>query len=75
MTFLFMAGVGSEALIILVPILTAVFFLARGILRRKSKSLSIAQINIIAMIITIITSPVVAAILIGLIIGTVMVFN
>jgi hypothetical protein len=75
MVFLFLVGVGSQELILLVPLLVGVFFLARGILRRKSKNLSLAQTNIIAMAITVIASPVVVAILAGLIIGVAMLFN
>jgi hypothetical protein len=73
--FLFLIGIGSEGLIILVPILVGIFFLARKILQRKSQTLSGSKINMIAMIITIVASPVVAAALIGILLGIVMLSN
>jgi hypothetical protein len=76
MVFLFLAGVGfPELIILLVPVLVGVFFLTKAVLRRKSKTLSLAQKNIIAMIITVIASPFVAAILMGLIVGAFMLFS
>jgi hypothetical protein len=73
--FLFLIGIGSEGVIILVPILVGIFFLVRKILQRKSRTLSGSKINMIAMIITIVASPVVAAALIGILLGIVMLSN
>jgi hypothetical protein len=73
--FLFLIGIGSEGVIVLVPILVGIFFLARKILQRKSRTLSGSKINMIAMIITIVASPVVAAALIGILLGIVMLLN
>jgi hypothetical protein len=73
--FLFLIGIGSESVIVLVPILVGIFFLVRKILQRKSRTLSGSKINMIAMIITIVASPVVAAALIGILLGIVMLSN